>query len=667
MVDPGLPEELLADLDDSQRAAVTHDAPLLAILAPAGSGKTRVLTRRMAWMIASGRAEPARVLAVTFTRKAAGELRSRLSKAGAGAVTAGTFHSLALAMLRRRAVERGREFPSVLDRKGRILAPLLGRRGASAVLDINDIASEIEWAKARTITPDRYAEEAEREQRRLSRPAAEIAQVYERYEQEKRRRGLVDFDDLLWWTAEAFARDPTFAAAQRFRFRTFFVDEFQDVTPSQLRVLRAWLGDRRDLTVVGDDAQAIYGFAGAQPGALTGFNRLFPGAAMIRLSTNYRSTPEIVAVTHAALGAGSDVQRPRPLAPRPPGPAPTVRAYDDDEAEANAVAGLLAECARGGRPWRSLAVLYRTNAQSALFEAACTRAGVPVRLRGTSRFLERAEVRAAFEMMLRTEQEAPGRPLSDHLADLLDAGRETELDSEREHFDALARLAAEYLAIDGGPGTLAAFRGWLEAATRGDDVIGGDAVELSTFHAAKGLEWPVVFVTGAEQGLVPIGYARTHETRAEEQRLFHVALSRAETELHISWARKRAGKPRRPSPWLGPIEETLVGGRPAPPVKPAARRDRLADTRRALRAARPEGVADIDRELLEALKQWRLTHARAHDLPAFTIFHDATLEEIAAARPGTSGDLLAVHGVGDSKLTRYGDAVLRIVREHAPR
>jgi DNA helicase-2/ATP-dependent DNA helicase PcrA len=656
---------LLDDLDESQRAAVTHQSPLLAILAPAGSGKTRVLTRRMAWLIATGRAEPSRVLAVTFTRKAAGELRSRLSSAGAGAVTAGTFHSLALAMLRRRATERGRDFPAVLDRKGRILGPMLGRRGAGAVLDINDVASEIEWAKARTITPDRYAEEAEREQRRPSRPMTEIGQIYERYEQEKRRRGFVDFDDLLWWTAEAFAKDPAFAAAQRFRFRHFFVDEFQDVTPSQLRVLRAWLSDRRDVTVVGDDAQAIYGFAGAQPGALTGFDRLFPGAAMIRLSTNYRSTPQIVAVTHAALGESSGIRRPRPLAPRPPGPAPTVRAYDDDEAEANAVVGAIAALAHAGRAWHSFAVLYRTNAQSAQFEAACTRAGVPVRLRGASRFLERAEVRAAFEMMRETEQQSPGRPLSDHLADLLDAGRETEHDEEREHFDALARLAAEYLAIDGGRGTLAAFRGWLEAATRGDDVLAGDAVELSTFHAAKGLEWPVVFVTGAENGLVPIGYARTHETRAEEQRLFHVALSRAETELHVSWARRRAGKPRRPSPWLGPIEEVIVGGRPAPPVASADRRDRLADTRRALRAARPEGVADVDRELLEALKLWLLTHARAHDLPAFTIFHDATLEEIATSRPCSTGDLLAVHGVGDTKLSRYGEDVLRIVREHA--
>jgi DNA helicase-2/ATP-dependent DNA helicase PcrA len=666
------PAGLLDDLDESQRAAVVHESPLLAILAPAGSGKTRVLTRRIAWTVATGRAEPSRVLAVTFTRKAAGELRARLAPPhGPGAVTAGTFHSIALAMLRRRQGERNREMPKLLDRKAPLLAPIVGaagRRGAAASIEINELAAEIEWAKARALTPDEYAEAAEREQRRTSRPLAEVARVYARYEEVKRRRALLDFDDLLWWCAEVFARDADFAAAQRFRFRQFYVDEFQDVTPAQLRLLRGWLGDRRDLTVVGDDAQSIYAFAGAQPGALTRFDRLFPGASVVRLSTNYRSTPEIVAVTHAALQGESGVDRPRPRTVRDEGGPPvTVRAYDDEEAEANGVATALREAAaRGDRSWHAMAVLYRTNAQSALLEAACARAGIPVRLRGATRFLERIEVRAAFEAMHEAEREAPGRPLSDHLADLLEAAASEDHEEEREHLEALARLASEYLAVDGGRGSLGGFRTWLESATRGDDIVTrDDAVELSTFHAAKGLEWPVVFVVGVESGLVPIGYARTAEARAEEQRLLHVALSRAETELHVSWSRQRADKPRRPSPWLGAIEETIVGSRPAPSVGRREGRSRLAETRATLRAARPDTEADVDRELLEALKQWRLDRSRAFAVPAFTIFHDATLTEIAACRPGSPAELRTVHGVGDTKLDRYGADVLRIVREHA--
>ena len=386
---------------------------------------------------------------------------------------------------------------------------------------------------------------------------------------------------------------------------------------------------------------------------------------MVRLATNYRSTPEIVAVTHAVLADGSGVERPKPVTPRPSGPAPTVRAFADDEAEAAAVAQSLRDAAHRGRSYSAMAVLYRTNAQSALFEQACARVGVPVRVRGSARFVDRPEVQAAFELLATTERAAPGRPISDHVADLLDAAREVDSDEERAHFEALARLAVEYAAIDGGRGTLRAFRAWLDSATRGDAVVASETVELCTFHAAKGLEWPVVFVTGVEHGLVPIGYARTAEARAEEQRLFHVALSRSETELHVTWARARGGRPRQPGAWLGVIEETLVGGRPGPAVTGKDRKARLAESKAALRAAKPDGVADVDLALFDALKEWRRQQARARDIPAFTIFHDATLREIAAARPHSEPALRTIHGVGEAKLERYGDDVLRLVDEHS--
>ncbi len=653
-------DALLQGLDESQRAAVVHESELLAVSAPAGSGKTRTLTRRIAWRCATGRASAPRVLAVTFTRKAAGELRSRLAgPLGCGEVTAGTFHSIALAQLRRRAADRAKPFPGILDRKAQLLVPLLGLgRGPAATVAIRELAAEIEWAKAQALRPEEYVAAADRAQRPLPRPAAEIADVYARYESAKRSRRLIDLDDVLWWCADAFEGDADFAAGQRFRFRHLFVDEFQDITPAQLRLLRAWLGMRRDLTVVGDDAQAIYGFAGAQPHALDRFDRLFPGAALLRLSTNYRSTQPIVVTADAVLDAATGRPRPTPRAVRTDGEWPTVRAYDDERAEAAGVAAGLRAAHNRGVPWRAMAVLYRTNAQSAEFEAALETAGIPVRVRGASRFLDRPEVRAVLDDLRKVDRSA-GRPLRDQIVDLTALTAEVE-GEQREHVDAIAQLAREYVALD-AQGTVAGFVAWLGTSTRGDHgPSSGDAVELSSFHAAKGLEWDVVFAVGVEQGLVPISYARTAEARAEEQRLLHVALSRAADELHMSWARMR-GRPRKPSPWLGPLEE-CIASHGAPARRMAARADPKANVARAKAtlAAHAHG-ARTDAAVLDALKLWRRNLARARDLPAFTIFNDATLLEIATVLPENRTALLDVRGVGPAKVERYAHDVLEIV------
>ena len=310
------PDPLLADLDPHQRAAVTDPHVPLAILAPAGSGKTRVLTRRIAFRVREGLAEGRHVLAVTFTRRAAGELVDRLDALGVdSAVTAGTFHSLALAQLRSRAADRRQEPPRVLDRKGRILGPLLGSKrsnGASTALAVTDVAGEIEWAKARMITPDRYADAARATERRVPRPAGDLAALYARYEAEKRRRHLLDFDDLLGWCADAIERDADFAASQRWRFRHLFVDEFQDATPLQTRLLRAWLGDRPDLCVVGDGAQAIYAFAGADASPLARVLAALPGRpdgdARVQLPVDRRDRRD--RGSRARAGIGRRTRRP---------------------------------------------------------------------------------------------------------------------------------------------------------------------------------------------------------------------------------------------------------------------------------------------------------------------------------------------------------------------
>lgn len=661
-----MPDALLDDLDPGQRAAVTAEGAPLAILAPAGSGKTRVLTRRIAWRAREQLLEPRHVLAVTFTRKAAGELRDRLAALGVDhSVTAGTFHALALAQLRRRAAERGRELPGLLERKARVLGPLVGVRGAAGALAITEIAGEIEWAKARSVRPEHYEESAARAARRPSRSLAEVAELYARYEAEKKRRRLLDFDDLLWWCGQALETDAEFAASQRFRFRHLFVDEFQDVSPAQLRLVRAWLGDRTDLCAVGDDAQAIYGFAGADPNALRRFGAVFPGAEVVRLGVNYRSTPQIVAASAAALTGGSGVRRPTPEAVHGDGPVPTLSAHADESAEAAAVARSLHAAHLGGTPWGAMAILYRTNAQSAAFETALASAAVPFRVTGSDRFVDRPEVRATLDELRRHERATPGRRFADHLTDLAEDAA-TVGEEQREHLDALVRLGHEYLGAEGGGGSLDGFLAWLQAATRGEGGEAGDAVELLTFHKAKGLEWQVVFVTGLERGLVPISHAGTDEERAEEQRLLHVALSRAQQELHLSWAQERTIRTRtvrrRPSPYL---DEIMAAVSPGARDRIPDPRLQLAQVRNRLHSTGGEGPVP-DAELLAALKEWRRLQARAADVPAYVVFSDATLTEVAASRPRNEAELLDVRGVGPVKVERYGSALLELVARHRP-
>jgi DNA helicase-2/ATP-dependent DNA helicase PcrA len=304
-----------------------------------------------------------------------------------------------------------------------------------------------------------------------------------------------------------------------------------------------------------------------------------------------------------------------------------------------------------------MAVLYRTNAQSAEFEAAFDSAGIPFRVRGASRFLERPEVRAVLDDIRKVDRSGR-RPLRDQIADI--AALTSELNGEqREHVDAVVQLAREFVAMD-AEGSVAGFMAWLNTSTRGEGPVSGDAVELSSFHAAKGLEWDVVFVVGVEQGLVPISYARTAEARSEEQRLLHVALSRAATELHVSWAHMR-GRPRKPSPWVGDLEE-CIATQGAPSRRMRERSDPKANVARAKAtlAAHANG-ARADAAVLDALKTWRRNLARAHDIPAFTIFNDATLTEIATLLPKNRTTLLDVRGVGPAKVERYAKEVLEIV------
>ena len=697
-------DRFLEDLDDHQRAAVTSQAAPLAVLAGPGAGKTRVLTRRIAWQVATGRAEASKVLALTFTRKAAGELVTRLDGLGVrpgrnGGVTAGTIHAVCLAQLRRRNLARGRTMPALLERKVRVLLPLVGGRGPAAIVATRELAGEIEWAKARLVAPDGYVPAAARAGRTTERSASEIADLYDRYERSKRTKRLVDFDDLLWWCGDACESDEEFAGEQRWRFRHLFVDEFQDVSPAQLRVVRGWLGERRDLTVVGDPDQAIFSFTGADPTGLTEFTRRFPGASVMRLDHNHRSTPQVVAAAEALL-ADAGPPRPTRRALKPGGPAPSVVAYDDDEDEARGVARAIRELRTPSLNWSAFAILYRTNAQSAAFEAALAAAGIPTRVRADARFLDRPEVRVALDRLRDAERAAPGATFADHLTDLTDATASPSpsegsllddpppdqppfdeppsdepqtddgtLEPRDEHAGAVAHLAQEYLSMEHEHASVDGFMAWLTTSLRGEEPgSDADAVELSTFHRAKGLEFHTVFVTGLERGLVPISHADTPIARAEERRLLYVAITRAEAQVILTWARRRSFGTRSvnrvPSPWLAPIE-AVFADTPATP-RPAKAGNGVDAARARLHDARGDASDDTepDGPLFEALKDWRRVLAKASSVPAYVVFSDATLRAIAIELPSTREQLLEIAGIGPVKVERYGDAVVDLVAAH---
>ena len=666
------PADLLHDLNPAQREAVTTDSSPLCIVAGAGSGKTRVLTRRIGYRTLTGTADAPHVLALTFTRKAAGELRQRLAAVGVREqVVAGTFHSVAYAQLRRRWADRGEAAPNLLESKIRILVPILGRAASGkAAVQAADAASEIEWAKARLIPASQYELEATRMGRTPPISASAMAAVYERYETDKRRRGLVDFEDLLGLCARALETDADFAAGQRWRFRHLFVDEFQDVNPAQFRLLKGWLGDRGDLCVVGDPNQAIYSWNGADPRLLNGFDRLFPDATTVRLDDNYRSTPQVLAVANATLSAGG-VTSPPLRANRPEGPVPTVTSYDTDVAEARGVAARIREAHRPGAPWSHVAVLLRTNAQSLAFEKAFRAAAIPYRVRGGGSFLSQPEVRDALRIISRSPASVPFTSTLHDIDESLQEPGGTE--ERRLNLEALVQLGREYAALDIRP-SAAGFAAWLAATVKGDepDHDSADAVDIVTFHRAKGLEWPIVFVTGLEKGFVPIARADSPEAEAEERRLLYVALTRSHEVLHCSWAARRTfgerTMSRTASPWLRTIEaaaKALQAGGPSADWRRflAEERTKLRSTAGGRRATTPPGP-DVDPEVLAALKAWRSRAAKAANVPAYVIFHDITLAAVASAKPTDRTSLLAVPGLGPVKAERYGADLLAVVSDH---
>jgi DNA helicase-2/ATP-dependent DNA helicase PcrA len=596
-------------------------------------------------------------------------MRARLRELGVAGVQARTFHAAALRQLSYfwpKVV--GGSLPRIIEHKAPLVAEAAGRLGLDVDRTaVRDLAAEVEWAKVSLVTPDDYVRAAAGARRpgAAGHDLGTIARLLTVYEEAKGERGVIDFEDVLLLTVGVLTERGDVAETVRGQYRHFVVDEYQDVSPLQQRLLDLWLGGRRELCVVGDASQTIYSFTGASPRYLVEFSRRFPDATVVRLARDYRSTPQVVGLANAVLaraGAARSRAAVELVAQRPPGPEVRYEAYDDDAAEARGVADRVAALVRAGTRPSEIAVLYRTNAQSEPIERALAESGIGYLVRGGERFFARREVRDALVLLRGALRAAPDRPLPEQVRDVLAAaGWSPEppaaSGATRERWESLAALVAlaDELADRQGA-DLPTFVAELEERAAAQHAPTVEGVALASLHAAKGLEWDAVFLIGACDGLLPITLAEGEEAIAEERRLLYVGITRAREHLTLTYARARTAggrASRKPSRfldgiWPEPGQARRRAGRHRTPSAPA------------------DGLDAVDEQLFERLRSWRAGVAQADARPAYTVLHDTTLAAIATAKPRELRQLALIRGIGAAKLDRYGPAVLAVVRGDAP-
>lgn len=675
------PDALLAALDPEQRQVAEALRGPVRVLAGAGTGKTRAITHRIAYGVATGVYAPTEVLAVTFTTRAAGEMRQRLRGLGASGVQARTFHSAALRQLRWFWPRvHGHDLPQLVESKLGILGNAARRRRLPTdQATLRDLASEIEWAKVSNVDPDSYSERAAEKGRAVAslRPE-DVAGAYAAYEDVKRSQGRMDMEDVLLFAAGLLADEQTVAAQVRRQYKWLVVDEFQDVSPLQSALLDLWLGGRDEICVVGDPAQTIYSFAGANAAYLRDFTTRFPDAASIDLVRNYRSTPEVVAAANSLL-ADTPSKGVELVAQQPAGPAVSYVEHPDELAEAAATAEAIATLRALGTPPGEIAVLFRINAQSEAFEDALAARGIPYVVRGAARFFDRPEVRQAVTLLRGTARAGESDdPVMEQVRAVL-AGigwtqqAPTTRGETRNRWESWQALVdqADAFARERPEATLGDLVDDLDRRAAEQHAPVADGVTLATLHAAKGLEWDAVFLCGLQDGTLPISYAETPQAVEEERRLLYVGMTRARRELSLSWslARNPGGRAsRRRSRFLEGVAPQQSG--------PATTRSTHAS--RGLRRCKDCGVplvsptekksgrcadcpASFDQEVFERLRAWRLARAQADKVPAFVVFTDSTLELVAEHQPTDAAALRRIRGVGPSKIERYGDEVLAVL------
>ena len=705
------PDALLDDLDPEQRQVATALTGPVAVIAGAGTGKTRAITYRIAYGVATGTYNPTSVLAVTFTTRAAGELRARLQQLGAYGVQARTFHSAALRQAQYFWPRvYGGELPQVLDNRMGLVAEAAGRlRVRVDTPGLRDLVSEISWAKVSNVSAEDYPRLAAQHTRQLASYDPEtVSRVFAAYEKAKRDRGRIDFEDILLCAAALMSEHADIAETIRRTYRHLVVDEYQDVSPLQEALLNLWRGNRAELCVVGDPAQTIHSFAGAQAAYLTGFGQRFPAATVIRLVRDYRSTPQVVRCANSIMAAPKDDAgrsgfRPVVLqAQQSTGPEVEFVESPDESTEAADVADWLAQQAADGVDFRDMAVLFRINAQSPPIEQALADRNIPYLVCGGERFYERPEVRQTL-LTLRTatragtgtEQGSAVEQVKDVLITLGWTQQPPEgAGALRERWESLAALltVAEDLqaeadvaaaAGDGSaePLTLAAVSAELDRRAETQHVPTAQGVTISTLHSAKGLEWDAVALLGIHEGSLPFVLATSPEQISEEQRLLYVGVTRPRRLLRVSWSRTRSGNghARTPSRFLQPVLPDSLRG-PANGQRSARRSRHSAlsmhcqSCGRSLTGAAERKIgrhldcpATYDERTMALLREWRRQEAADQKLPAYCIFTDATLIAIAEARPRSTADLIKVQGLGRTKADKYGEHVLAIIAAEADR
>jgi DNA helicase-2/ATP-dependent DNA helicase PcrA len=635
-------EAPLDGLNPAQREAALAVRGPVAILAGAGTGKTTTITHRIAHQVASGTFRPSQILAVTFTTKAAGELKERLAAPGAAGVEARTFHAAALSQLSSLwPTYAGTPLPKVLDHKAPVISSLANALPPPhRFLPRRELAGEIEWAKNQMIPPDRYLAELGDHEPPI--PKHLMLRIYEGYERRKDSMRSLDFEDMLALAIRLFDEHPGAAEEIRARFHSFTVDEFQDVNPLQAALLDRWLGDRDDLCVVGDDHQSIYTFTGATPAYLLGITERFPHAVVIRLEENYRSSPEVLLTANRLaehLGGFAKTLR----ATRPSGPAPVASAVPNEAAEVDAIVVAVRRLhAEESVPLEEMAILYRINARSEPFEEAFAAAGIPYQVRDGA-FLRRPGPRAVLARLQRAAGErvhAAVEALTDQLG--YDPGAQPDADEEITRQSDLARLrslAAEFEQAD-PDGDIPSFIRELDR--RFSTERSGRGVNLLTYHRAKGLEFEAVFLPRLLDGELPFRSGRARTDPEEERRLLYVGITRARRFLFLTWPTD-GRSPRSPF-----VKE--LGWAETKEVRPVSI------------GRKPVGNG----MLMDRLKEWRRTRAKAEGVPAYVVFHDQTLGDIARNMPKDWADLAAIPGIGPAKLERYGDDILQIVAASKP-
>ncbi|GAA1394658.1 ATP-dependent DNA helicase UvrD2 [Luteococcus peritonei] len=694
------PQAVLEALDAEQRQVATTFGNPVAVIAGAGTGKTRAITHRIAYGALTGALDPAGVLAVTFTTRAAGEMRARLKQLGVPHVQARTFHAAALRQIKYfwpRAY--GVELPEVSEKRMGLVAEAASRAGLRVDTGLlRDLVGEISWAKVSNVTAGEYPAIARATNRTLAGADPEtVAKVFTGYEAAKRARGQIDFDDILLCTAALLSEHEQVAAEVRGQYRHFVVDEYQDVSPLQQSVLNLWLGERRDLCVVGDPHQSIHAFAGARADFLTGFAATHPETTVVRLVRDYRSTPQVVDLANKVmaprrgrggppqLGSLSGVNL---VAQQPPGPEVEFGSHPEESDEARAIALWLMQQHESGVDWREMAVLFRINAQSPALEAALSERKIPYLVRGSEKFYDRPEIKQsllALRQAARAEPEGPGLPLlKDALASVgWSADAPEGSGSVRERWESLNALVdlAHDIAVDQPEFGLVELVDALHERAALQQAPISQGVTLSTLHSSKGLEWEAVCLFGMQEGTLPFVLSTTPEQLDEEKRLLYVGITRARRLLRISWSRSRSGGRgnRGPSRFLDGLTPAALAQAAEQAKAPKRRSTRSAQSQTCRICGHSLGTgaerklgrhmgcpSDYDEDLLARLKAWRKQTAEAASMPAFVIFTDATLIAIAEQTPSDEQELLKIGGVGRAKLERYGEQLLAVVAGEDP-